>query len=186
MDEPYRVLTAKDPIGFGGGDTNIFNYGLGDPVNFIDPFGLYSWHEFMQDASNFSAGFGDTITFGGTAWVRNQINKRFGLDDTVNKCSGAYMGGKLAGYAWASALGVGIGSSDAVAEIGSSAYNLGKQGFYIGSAYLLSHPEAVNNIFDFLTGIPEQMGPPTPGMAYWGALSDDAYNFIKGNSTSKQ
>ena len=32
--------TAKDPIGFKGGDTNLFNYGVGDPVNWIDPFGL--------------------------------------------------------------------------------------------------------------------------------------------------
>ena len=31
--------TAKDPIGFGGGDTNLFNYTLSDPVNWIDPVG---------------------------------------------------------------------------------------------------------------------------------------------------
>jgi len=32
--------TAKDPIGFNGGDTNHYNYVGGDPVNFIDPSGL--------------------------------------------------------------------------------------------------------------------------------------------------
>jgi hypothetical protein len=37
---PYRVFTAKDPIRFGGGDTNLFNYTLSDPVNWIDTFGL--------------------------------------------------------------------------------------------------------------------------------------------------
>jgi RHS repeat-associated protein len=31
--------TAKDPILFSGGDTNRFGYVLGDPVNWIDPFG---------------------------------------------------------------------------------------------------------------------------------------------------
>ena len=31
--------TAKDPIGFNGGDTNLYGYVLGDPVNFIDPEG---------------------------------------------------------------------------------------------------------------------------------------------------
>ena len=31
--------TARDPIGFAGGDTNLYGYVLGDPVNFIDPDG---------------------------------------------------------------------------------------------------------------------------------------------------
>jgi len=32
--------TAKDPIGFAGGDTDLYGYCLNDPVNFIDPRGL--------------------------------------------------------------------------------------------------------------------------------------------------
>ena len=32
--------TAKDPIGFEGGDTNLYGYVLGDPVGFVDPNGL--------------------------------------------------------------------------------------------------------------------------------------------------
>ena len=32
--------TAKDPIGFEGGDTDLYGYVVGDPVNFIDPPGL--------------------------------------------------------------------------------------------------------------------------------------------------
>ena len=32
--------TAKDPIGFDGGDTNLYGYVLGDPINLIDPEGL--------------------------------------------------------------------------------------------------------------------------------------------------
>ncbi len=32
--------TAKDPIGFDGGDSNLYGYVLGDPVNFVDPDGL--------------------------------------------------------------------------------------------------------------------------------------------------
>ncbi len=31
--------TSKDPIRFAGGDSNLFGYILGDPVNFIDPEG---------------------------------------------------------------------------------------------------------------------------------------------------
>lgn len=32
--------TTKDPIGFNGGDTNLYGYVLNDPVNRIDPLGL--------------------------------------------------------------------------------------------------------------------------------------------------
>ncbi len=32
--------TAKDPIRFAGGDSNLFGYVAGDPVNFVDPSGL--------------------------------------------------------------------------------------------------------------------------------------------------
>jgi RHS repeat-associated protein len=32
--------TAKDPIRFAGGDTNLYGYVLNDPVNWIDPEGL--------------------------------------------------------------------------------------------------------------------------------------------------
>ena len=35
--------TAKDPILFGGGDTYLYGYVGGDPVNFIDPSGLVIW-----------------------------------------------------------------------------------------------------------------------------------------------
>jgi RHS repeat-associated protein len=35
--------TAKDPIGFSGGDTNLYGYVLGDPVNFVDPTGKIIW-----------------------------------------------------------------------------------------------------------------------------------------------
>lgn len=34
--------TNKDPILFSGGDTNLYGYGLQDPVNMIDPSGLSS------------------------------------------------------------------------------------------------------------------------------------------------
>jgi len=32
--------TAKDPISFAGGDTNLYGYVLNDPVNWLDPWGL--------------------------------------------------------------------------------------------------------------------------------------------------
>jgi len=37
--------TAKDPIGFGGGDSNLYGYVLGDPVGGIDPMGLFLYND---------------------------------------------------------------------------------------------------------------------------------------------
>ena len=39
-DAKVRKWTAKDPIGFGGGDINLYGYVFNDPVNGIDPLGL--------------------------------------------------------------------------------------------------------------------------------------------------
>lgn len=36
------LFTATDPIGFGGGDTNLYGYVLGGPVNGFDPDGAFA------------------------------------------------------------------------------------------------------------------------------------------------
>jgi RHS repeat-associated protein len=48
--------TAKDPIGFDGGDANLYGYVLGDPVNFVDPEGLFRFG--TRPLSIFSKKFG--------------------------------------------------------------------------------------------------------------------------------
>src|SRR5205085_12344327 len=46
MSENHRLTPSaarflqKDPLGFGGGDANLFRYCGGDPVNWRDPNGL--------------------------------------------------------------------------------------------------------------------------------------------------
>ena len=49
-----RAFTARDPIGFSGGDSNLYGYVLGDPVRFIDPTGLKGgiWEWFFGEASD--------------------------------------------------------------------------------------------------------------------------------------
>ncbi len=37
---PYSTYPPKDPISFAAGDTNLYGYGLSDPVNQADPAGL--------------------------------------------------------------------------------------------------------------------------------------------------
>lgn len=39
-DSDTRRWTAKDPIGFAGGDVDLYGYCLNDPINFIDSLGL--------------------------------------------------------------------------------------------------------------------------------------------------
>jgi hypothetical protein len=46
--------TAKDPIRLAGGNTDLYGYVLNDPVNLIDPYGLF-WAEFGQGFSNYIA-----------------------------------------------------------------------------------------------------------------------------------
>jgi len=47
--------TAKDPILFGGGDSNLWGYNANDPVNWIDPTGLKTLCEALYEISFRSA-----------------------------------------------------------------------------------------------------------------------------------
>jgi RHS repeat-associated protein len=49
--------TAKDPIGFGGGDTDLYGYCLNDPVNRVDPKGLW----YIDANMNIGSGVGITV-----------------------------------------------------------------------------------------------------------------------------
>jgi RHS repeat-associated protein len=50
--------TTKDPIGFAGGDGNVYRYVLNDPGNYIDTFGL--WGVGALIAGSAEAGYGRT------------------------------------------------------------------------------------------------------------------------------
>lgn len=93
--------TSKDPIGFAGGDTNLYGYVVNDPVNLFDPLGTDWIDDSLQGLSDFSAGFGDTLTFGLTGKIRQWM----GVDYVVNRCSGFYTAGEVAGVAHSIALG---------------------------------------------------------------------------------
>lgn len=50
-DPEIGRFISEDPIGFAGGDVNLYSYVWNDPVNYIDPLGLYGWSDFMDDWS---------------------------------------------------------------------------------------------------------------------------------------
>ena len=99
--DPYTGRwTAKDPIGFAGGDANLYGYVLGDPINFVDPLGNWAWGDPLPDwLVDSSAGFGDTISNGLTDWARDLL----GTNGVVNKCSSSYGAGEWAGIAYQTA-----------------------------------------------------------------------------------
>jgi len=65
--------TAKDPIGFGGGDSNLYGYVLGDPVGGIDPSGL------MDANSGGGVGAGTMFGLGG-------VNIHYHINCNSNGC----------------------------------------------------------------------------------------------------
>lgn len=99
----------RDPLGEAGG-VNLYAFVGNNPVSWVDPWGLYSFDNFLYDSGNFFAGFGDTLTsgFGLFNTSLTQIaREHLGSDDIVNKCSDTYTAGKLSGYAWGiTAVGV--------------------------------------------------------------------------------
>ncbi len=76
---------SPDPLGLAAG-TNLYAYTANNPVMFVDPLGL----DWLTNLSNFSAGFGDSLTFGLTGVVRQWM----GTDHVVDRGSGYYQAGE--------------------------------------------------------------------------------------------
>jgi RHS repeat-associated protein len=92
-DPATGQFLTRDPLAAISGAP--YSYASDNPLNRSDPTGLLpfgiklpSWEE----AGEAVAGWGDTITFGGTKWVREQLG-----DENVDTCSGAYQSGGVAG-----------------------------------------------------------------------------------------
>ena len=94
---------SKDPILLDGG-WNVYAFCGNDPINRMDPSGE-DFMSFMFAASDFFAGFGDTISFGATKAFREAVYPEIGLSDITDTSSGAYTAGEYSGVAYDIALG---------------------------------------------------------------------------------
>lgn len=106
--------TASDPIGFGGGDTNLYGYVVQDPVNLVDPSGL----DWITTVGTRWTGYADGVSFGFTDKARDWL----GVPEGINKCSLDYRASKGAGrVAGAIAGGVATGGVTSAAAGGGMA-----------------------------------------------------------------
>ncbi|MBI3560323.1 MAG: RHS repeat-associated core domain-containing protein [Gammaproteobacteria bacterium] len=98
----YDPLTGRylseDPIGVNGG-MNLYAYVNGNPVNWIDPYGLWSisdpstWSPIPQPVVDFAACFGDAISGGLTKMFRDWRDTNKYVDFCSDPCSyGKYSG----------------------------------------------------------------------------------------------
>lgn len=95
--------TAPDPVGFAGGDANLYRYAGGDPVNRTDPAGL--WDPPWPDTFGFSVGGSFIFGGGGAGGVNAQYFpgegwKIYGYTPTKNTAGFSIGFGVSANAAW--------------------------------------------------------------------------------------
>ena len=106
----YRFFFGAAPGSGGGGVDDPFRLTLGERLLAATPNSL------AQGTGDAIVGFGDTISFGMTEWVRGEQ----GLENTVDASSTAYTAGEWTGYGWFAATGA--------AGVGRAATTAGLQG----------------------------------------------------------
>jgi RHS repeat-associated protein len=78
---------SEDPLGFDGGDVNLYVYAGLNPLLLVDPFGLnVDWEKFARYSNTFRKSYTSKLQKGINAadnWIRNRIVKTVGLPAPV-------------------------------------------------------------------------------------------------------
>ncbi|MGI0081269.1 MAG: RHS repeat-associated core domain-containing protein, partial [Nitrososphaerales archaeon] len=126
---------SRDPIAFAGGDTNLYGYVLDDPINLLDPAGLFNLGAHLPTLpswlENYSVGVADAVSFGLGRLIRNEYD--LGSPE-LNYCSTGYFAGQLTGAAVNTALG-GIAAARGAASLAANARPFGKAALLMGSLF---------------------------------------------------
>ena len=112
-DPTSARYTQSDPIGLAGGSSSTYGYVNGNPLMYVDFYGLFGMDDVWgavyagtggwspsQGLVDFGGGFGDVVTFGVTMQARNLL----GIEG-VNRCSKWYTAGEVAGFVAAMSTG---------------------------------------------------------------------------------
>ncbi|MEX2118566.1 MAG: RHS repeat-associated core domain-containing protein [Pirellulales bacterium] len=80
-------FTGEDPIGFEGGDANLFRYVHNSPLQFRDPLGHSAWSNYFRDVGQTAKGYfwNGPISLGAGAWnaVTHPIQTAKGIGHAV-------------------------------------------------------------------------------------------------------
>ncbi|HEY0035635.1 MAG TPA: RHS repeat-associated core domain-containing protein, partial [Longimicrobium sp.] len=85
--------TSKDPLLFGGGSPNLYTYGANDPVNAVDPTGLWS-----VTITNFTQGYGYRISVGDDNGMFFRIQGGVGVGGGISFDPGGEFPGTRSGH----------------------------------------------------------------------------------------
>ncbi len=133
----------------------------------------------LRPVSDIVAGFGDTITLGGTRWIRSQWNQAFGWSDSVDYGSAGYNVGRWGGYAWAIATGAIAVEAGAAAIVGAAAItSTAASNAYVRAMAALSTQKGkdfLKNASDFASGF---FDTTSPEPNKWGLRGVAAREFI--------
>ncbi|MGA9724026.1 MAG: RHS repeat-associated core domain-containing protein, partial [Candidatus Binatus sp.] len=136
----FQRFIAQDPIGFRGGNENLYGYGLNDPTNAVDPTGLWT----------FSIGFTGNYQIGnvgnGTFSIQLAVDGSGNVALTVT--GGGGLSGMVGGDQASGGLSIGLSNAKTVCDLSGpfGNFNIGGGAEVGGSLTTFGGPSPDGNV----------------------------------------